>query len=125
MLEVITIFRITIGGCRNFEDYNFFKTQLNHILTQIITSEEIIILTGHCSGTDLLAEKYATENGFPLEIHPARWQQYGRGAGVIRNKEMVIQSDLIIAFWDAKSRGTKSLINIAIELSKPLKIIYI
>jgi hypothetical protein len=31
-------------------------------------------------------------------------------------------SDYVICFWDGKSRGTKSMINSAKQLDKPLKI---
>ena len=34
-------------------------------------------------------------------------------AGPIRNEEMAEVSDALIAFWDGKSRGTKSMIEIA------------
>ena len=87
--------------------------------------DNIIILSGHCRGTDMMAEKYAKERGYSLELYPAKWSVYGRCAGVIRNKEIVNNSDLIVAFWDGKSKGTKNLIDNAISLSKPYIIIYI
>ena len=34
-------------------------------------------------------------------------------AGPIKNEEMAEVSDALIAFWDGKSRGTKSMIEIA------------
>ena len=122
---MIFIYRITIGGCRDFEDFEFFKTHLDTIIAQLNLDSDIIILSGHCRGTDFLAERYAVDNGFSLELFPAKWQQYGRSAGVIRNREMVLQSDLVIVFWDGKSKGTKNLINNTVELSKPLQIIYL
>ena len=46
-------------------------------------------------------------------LHPADWNRLGRAAGPIRNEEMAEVSDALIAFWDGKSRGTKSMIEIA------------
>ena len=119
------MFRIGIGGCRFFDDYSFFQNKLDSVIAKVMCCDNIIILSGHCRGTDMMAEKYAKERGYSLELYPAKWSEYGRCAGVIRNKEIVNNSDLIVAFWDGKSKGTKNLIENAIALSKPYKIIYI
>lgn len=107
--------KVVIGGCRDYTDYVFFKSSLDEILKN--EKAEIIIISGHCSGVDLMGETYAAENGFKIEIFLPEWKKYGRAAGPIRNKEMVEHADLVIAFWDGKSKGTKSLIKYA-ESSK-------
>ena len=117
--------RITIGGCRDFNDYEFFKKAVTECVERIKRSEEIIILSGHCSGTDLMAERYALENGYKTEIYPAEWKKYGRGAGIWRNRIMTEKSDAVIAFWDGKSRGTKNLIETAKKLQKYLEVVEI
>ena len=117
--------RVTIGGCRYYNDYNAFCNYVDMCLSRIRISSKIVILSGHCSGTDTLAEKYANENGFSLEVYPAQWKLYGRSAGPIRNEQMVNNCDFVIAFWDGKSKGTKSLIQCAREKQKPLRIKYI
>ena len=43
------------------------------------------IVTGGARGADVLAEKYAKENGMALRLFPAEWDRYGRKAGYIRN----------------------------------------
>ena len=113
--------RITIGGCRDFNDYEIFKVFVDECLSEI-EDKEIVVLSGHCSGTDLMAEKYAKEMGYDLEIFPAEWEKYGRAAGPKRNKEMVEKSDVVIAFWNGKSKGTNNLIKIAKKLSKQVRI---
>ncbi len=55
-------------------------------------------------------------------IFPAEWDKYGRAAGTARNKKMVEASDVVIAFWDEKSKGTKSLINLAKKSRKNLMV---
>ncbi len=94
-------------------------------LHELQLTDDIVINSGHCKGADLLAEKYAKERGYQLILFPAKWSEYGRCAGVLRNREIVENSDIIIVFWDGKSKGTKNLIDNAISLSKPFKIIYI
>ncbi len=63
--------RITIGGCRDFDNYEIFCKFATECIESIKPQEEIIILSGHCSGTDLMAERYADEMGYKTEIHPA------------------------------------------------------
>ena len=71
------------------------------------------VLSGGARGVDNLGERYAAEGGIPLEIYPADWGRYGKGAGRIRNAEMASKAEALIAIWDGKSKGTKNMINIA------------
>lgn len=103
--------KVVIGGCRDYTDYVFFKSRLDEILKN--EKDKIIIISGHCSGVDLMGERYAAENGFNVEIFLPEWKKYGRAAGPIRNKKMVECADLVIAFWDGRSNGTRSLIKCA------------
>lgn len=48
------------------------------------------------------------------------WKQFGRAAGMIRNREIVDNSEILIAFWDGKSKGTKDSINYSRKQNKPL-----
>jgi hypothetical protein len=113
--------KVVIGGCRDYNDYVFFKSCLDEILKS--KKDEIIIISGHCSGVDLMGERYAAENGFNVEIFFPEWAKYGRAAGPIRNKKMVETADLIIAFWDGTSKGTRSLIKCAQNGKKDVIII--
>lgn len=70
----------------------------------------------------MLGERYAKENGFKIEKYNAEWKKYGRRAGPIRNEMMAEACDYVICFWDGKSRGTKSMIDIAERKGKPVKI---
>ena len=114
--------RIVIAGCRNYNDYNTAKEYISSCLSNISKKHEIIILSGGCSGADMLGERYAKENGYKIERHPANWRKYGRSAGPKRNEEMAKLCDMAICFWDGKSKGTKSMIDFAKKHNKPLKI---
>ena len=108
--------KVVIGGCRDYNDYVFFKSCIDAILKN--EKDEITIISGHCSGVDLMGERYAAENGINIEIIFPEWAKYGRAAGPIRNKKMVEAADLIIAFWDGISKGTRSLIKYAQDNKK-------
>lgn len=112
--------RVVIAGSRYFNDYALFSIVVNRYLSRIRHEYEIVILSGHCSGTDLMAERYAKENGFKLEVYPADWS-LGRKAGPSRNKAMVDAADYAIAFFSG-GRGTRSLIRLAQKKGIPIKV---
>lgn len=117
--------KVVIGGCRSYDNYDVFCKFVDMCLSRIKNTEKITIISGHCSGVDLMAEKYAKQNRYSLEIYPAEWKKYGKSAGPRRNKVMVEKANYVIAFWDNKSRGTRNLIEIANKLNKPIRIKYI
>ena len=76
-------------------------------------THNVIIVSGHASGADSLGEKFAEDHNLQCELHPANWELYGKAAGPIRYEEMAEVADALIAFWDGKSPGTKSMISLA------------
>ncbi len=114
--------RIVICGSRNYTKYNEAKIFLDACLSEIKKENNIIIISGGAKGADTLGESYAKEKGYRVERYPADWKRFGKAAGVIRNKKMAEISDLIICFWDGKSRGTASMIRYAKKLKKTIKI---
>ena len=113
--------KIVIAGSRNYHNYQEAKEFIDVCLKNNNASE-IIILSGEASGADRLGERYAQEKGYKILSFPAKWNLYGKAAGPKRNEEMAKNADLIICFWDGKSRGTASLIRLAKKHQKPLKI---
>ncbi len=114
--------RIVIAGCRDYENYAEAKAFIDFCISRIRKSYDIVIVSGCASGADALGERYALENGFKVEKHPADWDTYGRSAGPRRNKQMAEVSDYVICFWDGESKGTKSMIDYAHKCGKPVKI---
>jgi hypothetical protein len=59
-----------------------------------------------------------------VRVFPADWERYKRRAGIIRNLEMLDQEpDLVIAFWDGKSRGTAHTIGEARRRGIPVEVV--
>lgn len=82
-----------------------------------------IVMHGGARGADLLAARYAEGLGFEVEEWPADWKRDGKRAGVLRNIDMLDQKpDLVIAFWDGKSRGTKHVISEARRRGIPVEV---
>lgn len=99
--------RVIVAGGRDFDDYPRLCDVLDHILDPGDT-----IVSGCAKGADSLALVYARqpENDYSTEEFPADWEKHGKAAGPIRNQEMSQVADILVAFWDGKSRGTKDMI---------------
>ena len=106
-------FRVIIAGGRDFNNYPLLKAKCDNILAEKATTHQIIIVSGTARGADSLGEKYAQEHSYTIEQYPADWNTHGKAAGPIRNAQMANSADALIAFWDGKSHGTQSMINIA------------
>ena len=118
----LPIKRVVIAGCRDYENFEEAKRFIDICLSNVRKENEIIIVSGGAKGADAIGEWYAKENGLGVEKYPADWEKYGRRAGPIRNKQMAEISDYVICFWDEKSKGTKSMIDYAKKLNKPVRI---
>lgn len=70
-----------------------------------------VVLSGGADGVDRLGERWAREHRVPFERYLARWDEFGRVAGVIRNAEMARTAEALIAVWEGKSRGTADMID--------------
>lgn len=57
--------------------------------------------------------KDAKEHNLEIERFPADWKKYGKAAGPIRNDQMAQVADMVIAFWDGKSKGTENMLRMA------------
>lgn len=77
------------------------------------------IVAGGVSGPDTIAEYWAKIHNIEFVYYPARWDIYGKRAGFVRNEEMVNFCDIVIAFWDGKSKGTLHSIQYAQSLGRP------
>ena len=117
--------KIIIAGSRtifdNEYDNKFNNLEPDHYYQQICKAIEAsgwspsIIVSGTARGVDQLGEKWAEENYIPIERHPAKWDMYGKAAGYIRNQEMALCSEALIAIMlkDNPTRGTTHMINLA------------
>jgi hypothetical protein len=106
--------KVIIAGSRSFNDYELLKERCDYWLGNEIKID-LQILSGTANGADKLGEKYALERGYKVIKFPADWETYGKKAGYLRNKEMAKVGDILIAFWDGKSKGTKHMIDLAKE----------
>ena len=69
------------------------------------------IVSGGAKGVDTSAREYALKNGIKLTEFLPKYDIYGKSAPLKRNIEIIEYADIVLAFWDGKSRGTKYVID--------------
>ncbi len=82
-----------------------------------------VIVSGGARGVDSLAAAYARANSLALVEHKPDYRRYGKAAPHVRNDLIVADADRVVAFWDGKSRGTKSTIDKALKHGKRVDIV--
>ena len=65
------------------------------------------IVHGGCHGVDTIADSWAKANNLETIVYEPNYKVYGRRAPLVRDEEMAEFCDVIICFWDGKSRGSK------------------
>ena len=112
---------IAIVGGRDFNDYTLLKESILAYIDAHEKPENIV--SGGAKGADTLAAQFAAEMGIPLLIFKPDYQRYGRGATLVRNTQIIENAEVVFAFWDGQSRGTKDSIKKAEKLEKELYVI--
>lgn len=80
------------------------------------------IISGGAKGVDTSAREYALSHGIKItELFP-EYEKYGKAAPLKRNIAIIQMSDIVIAFWDGHSHGTKFVISACKNLNKPIKV---
>ncbi len=69
------------------------------------------IVSGGARGVDTSARDYALRHGLKLTEYLPEYNRYGRGAPLKRNITIIENADIVLAFWDGKSKGTKYVID--------------
>ena len=76
-----------------------------------------VIIEGEARGADSIAAQMGDRYGVPVHRYPALWNRYGRAAGPMRNRQMLIEGkpDLVVAFHAdiVHSKGTRNMVEIA------------
>jgi hypothetical protein len=113
--------RILVCGSRHFNDLD----QMEEVMFQNFYPGDILI-HGDAKGADRLAERTAQPYVI-VERYPAKWKEYGKRAGPIRNQQMLEEGkpDLVIAFLAPNSKGTKDMVARAEKAGVPVKVINI
>ena len=108
--------KTAVIGSRNIEPENLGK----YLPTG--TSE---IVSGGAKGVDTVAREYALAHNIKLTEFLPEYSRYKKAAPLKRNIQIAEYADMVLAFWDGKSRGTKFVIDYCKGNNIPIEIIVV
>jgi hypothetical protein len=106
---------LLICGDRNWLDFDTVWCDVNDIRPDIV-------IVGGARGADDVGRRVAADLQIDHEVYPAKWKQYGRSAGPIRNKVMLSRLEQLrqlpgytvraLAYHDKieESKGTANMV---------------
>ncbi|HEX9364824.1 MAG TPA: SLOG family protein [Candidatus Dormibacteraeota bacterium] len=109
--------RVAIVGSRHFSD--------PQRVVEYVTSlpARALIITGSASGVDAAATKAAREKGIPVQVIPASFDELADAAkAAARNQRLVDACDVLVAFWDGSSKGTRRTVERALDSGKEVHV---
>lgn len=119
--------KLIIAGSRDLHINRHF---LNSIISylELERADNLTILNGGCqTGIDKTARAWTERmielcgDTVKLKIFPADWDQHGKAAGPIRNKQMAEEADELLLIWDGESKGSMSMKDEMTRLGKPVR----
>lgn len=116
-------FKLIVAGGRDFTDYTKASDEIMRLFREKLTGYRLSIVSGLARGADALGYRFAEEHELVCHKFAAKWDEYGKAAGPIRNAEMGDFADGLLAFWDGSSRGTKHMIDYMRKKGKRVRVI--
>lgn len=112
--------RIAVSGCRDAGTVDLAATLQEEKRGAWFP---VMVLVGDCpTGVDAQVRAWCEYEGVAYTVFYADWDIHGKAAGPIRNREMVAEAHVLLAFWDGKSRGTLSAIREAVKAGVDVRI---
>ncbi len=85
---------IGVVGSREFKNWEQLKRTIDEFI-----QEDDEIVSGGAVGADSMAQRYAKAYGYDIQIKYPKYARNGKGATFIRNKVIVENSDVVLAFY--------------------------
>ena len=105
--------RVAVIGSRNIKAID---------LSKYLPEGTDELVSGGARGVDTVAREYARSAGLPITEFLPEYDKYGKGAPLVRNVSIIEYADIVLAFWDGKSRGTRFVIDKCKKLGKEVRI---
>lgn len=91
-------------------------------LGKYLPPETTEIISGGARGIDTCAREYAISHNIKLTEFLPEYKKYGKSAPLRRNITIIENADIVLAFWDGKSNGTRFVIEKCHEFGKEIKV---
>jgi predicted Rossmann fold nucleotide-binding protein DprA/Smf involved in DNA uptake len=109
--------KVAIVGSRRFSDPQRVSAYVNSL------PPRASIITGSASGVDAAATKAARAKGIPVQVMPASFDELADPSkSAARNQRLVDACDVLVAFWDGSSKGTRATVDRALDSGKEVHV---
>ena len=109
--------RVAIVGSRRFPDVS----QVEGYVESLPPGTRIV--TGSASGVDAAATRAARRRGLGVQVVGASFEEARDGAAAAqRNQRLVDACDVLVAFWDGASAGTRSTVERALDSGREVHV---
>lgn len=105
--------KVAVVGSRNLTINN---------LGDYLPKDTTEIVSGGARGIDRSARAYAKTHNIKLTEFLPEYERYGRAAPLKRNLQIIRYADMVLAFWDGKSNGTRFVIENCKKENVPVKV---
>lgn len=113
--------KIAIVGSRGLDD-----SRVEAAIEKALETESrngLVIISGGAAGVDRIAEDWAKRNKIAVHVIRPDWQTNGMAAGYLRNTDIVLASDRVLAIWDGQSKGTADTVRKAHQYDRPVEVV--
>lgn len=109
--------KVGIVGSRHFSE----PDRVTDYVRTLPTNASII--TGSASGVDAAATKAARERGIAVQVIAASFDELADATrAAARNQRLVNACDVVVAFWDGSSEGTRATVERALDSGKEVHV---
>ena len=109
--------RVGIVGSRHFSEPDRVTEYVNGLPARAS------IITGSASGVDAAATKAARARGLGVQVMPASFDEMSDASrSAARNQRLVDACDVLVAFWDGTSKGTRTTVERALDSGKEVHV---
>lgn len=129
--------KLIVAGGRDFTDIDCMHKILEEMDKEDLIDSDVQLVCGMAKGADLMAKDIFDANGLIVLEYPADWNDmsepcvrktnrhgaYNALAGMKRNHAMGDEANILLAFWNGKSKGTKDMIDYMLKLNKSVYVI--
>lgn len=110
--------KVLVCGSRSWDNEAAVRVRLGAL------PEGSSVIHGGARGADIAAYWACLALDIPAYTRLPDWKTHGKRAGILRNLAMLDERpDLVIAFWDGKSRGTLHTVTEARKRGIPVEVI--
>ena len=109
--------RVAVIGSRDADE------QVLDLIRKHLPPYTTEIVSGGAKGVDRAAGQIAAEEGIPFREFLPDYTAHGKRAPLVRNDRIIEYADMVLAFWDGESHGTKYVIGECLKRGK--RVVYI